>query len=92
MRTRSLLLWPFAVIGAAFRLLIWPALVALIAYLTLPHGWFLVVAVVVGLYSAVVVRIWLRTVHGFLQSMTRGTVIVRGYSSRRGRGRGRRSR
>jgi hypothetical protein len=89
MRTRSLLLWPFAVVWAAVRLLIWPAVVLLIGYFALPHGWFVLVAVLVGLYTAVVVRLWLRTVHGVLQSWARGTVTVRGYSPR-GRGRRRR--
>lgn len=89
MRTRSLLLWPFAVAWAAVRLLIWPAVALVIGYLALPHGWFVLIAILVGLYTAVVVRLWLRTVHGVLQSWTRGTVTVRGYSRRRdGRGRG----
>ena len=89
MRTRSLLLWPFAVIGAAIRLLIWPAVAATICYFLLPHGWFVLVAVLLGLYSLVVVRLWLRTIHGVLRSMTRGTVTIRGYRPRRQRrGRG----
>ena len=83
MRTRSLLLWPFAVLGAAVRLLIWPAVAAAICYLVLPPGWFVVVAVLLGLYALVVLRLWLRTIRGVLSSMTRGTVTIRGYSRRR---------
>jgi uncharacterized membrane protein SpoIIM required for sporulation len=87
MRTRSLLLWPFRVIGAVVRLVIWPVVLDAVCYFVLPHGWFVLVAVVSALYMAVVLRIWLRVVRGMLSSMTRGTVTVRGYSARRGRGR-----
>jgi len=92
MRTRSLLLWPFALVWAVIRLLIWPALVALVCWFVLPPGWFAIVAIVLGLYSLLVLRLWSRVVRGVLSSMTRGTVTVRGYTPRRrGRGRGRRS-
>ncbi|HEX5402533.1 MAG TPA: hypothetical protein VFX16_09555 [Pseudonocardiaceae bacterium] len=93
MRTRSILLWPFAVVWAAVRLLLWPAVALVVAYFLVPHNWFPLVLVLVGLYAAVVLRLWLRTVHGVLQSWTRGTVTVRGYTPRRrNRGRGRRGR
>lgn len=89
MRTRSILLLPFAVVGALIRLLIWPAVAALVCWFVLPPGWFVVAALVLGLYSLVVLRLWSRVVRGVLLSMTRGTVTVRSYTPRRGR-RGRR--
>lgn len=90
MRTRSILLWPFAVVWAVIRLLIWPAVADLVGWWVLPHGWWVLLTLVLGLYSALVLRLWSRVVRGVLSSMTRGTVTVRGYTPRRPRRRGRR--
>jgi hypothetical protein len=88
MRTRSVLLWPFALVAALLRLLFWPTLVVGLAYVVLVvwlsrPGWFALVAALVGYYTLVVLRIWLTGVRGSMRTMARGTLTVRNQVPRR---------
>lgn len=90
MRTRSVLLWPFELLWGLLRLLFWPALVLGLAYVSVtvfsvPWVWFVLVAVLVCVYTMFVLRIWLTVVHGSIRAMARGTVTVRNQSPRRRR-------
>jgi len=83
-RVLSLMLWPFAVLAAAIRLLFAPTLLLGLCYLAfwwwhVPHIWWVLVTVLIGGYVVIVARLWARTVVGALRSMARGTVTVRGY-------------
>lgn len=84
MRVCSLLLWPVLVVWALVRLVFWPVVLLATCYgvfalFRVPHGWFVLVAVLMGLYLVVVVRVWSRVLVGSLRSMARGTVTVRTY-------------
>jgi hypothetical protein len=83
MRTRSILLWPFELLWGLARLLFWPALVLGVAWLVLPHAWFLLVAVAVGFFTVFVLRVWSTVVHGSMRTMARGTITVRNQTRRR---------
>lgn len=88
MRTRSILLWPFALVWGLIRLMFWPALILGLAWLlthlgVLPAGLFVLLAVLDGLWALWAFRVWLMVITGSLRSMARGTVTVRNQTPRR---------
>jgi len=90
MRTRSVLLWPFELLWGLLRLLFWPALVLgltflAVTFLPISSGCFVLVAVLVSVYTLFVLRIWATVVRGSVRAMARGTVTVRNQSPRRRR-------
>ncbi|WP_028924963.1 hypothetical protein [Pseudonocardia acaciae] len=96
MRTRSILLWPFALAWGLVRLMFWPALVLGVAWLftyfgLLPSGLFALLVVLDGLWALWSLRLWAAVVKGSMRSMERGTVTIRNQVPRR-RGRARRRR
>lgn len=85
MRTRSVLLWPFELAWGLLRLLFWPALALGLGYWLLPSAWFVLLGVLIGLYTLFVLRIWATVVRGSVRTMARGTVTVRNQRARRRR-------
>jgi hypothetical protein len=91
-KVRSFLTLPFVVLAELLRMLFFPALVVVGAWLFTPATVFLVILALAGVYTLAVLAVWRLRLRATLRRIGRAPIVITGMSAEDERGLRRRGR